>query len=121
MRIGKNTSKYKNKKTHGYASRKEYLRSLQLKDELKKGRITELKEQVVFTLQDSFKIRSGKTKSGYETIKAITYKADFTYFKDGVYYIEDTKGFKTKDYRLKAKMLRKLIADGKIDAVFVES
>ncbi|WP_169975861.1 DUF1064 domain-containing protein [Campylobacter sp. RM16191] len=120
MRIGRST-KYHNTKIHGYDSKKEYLRSLQLKDELKKGRITELKEQVVFTLQDSFKIRSGKTKSGYATIKAITYKADFTYFKGGVYYIEDTKGFKTKDYRLKAKMLRKLIADGKIDAVFVES
>lgn len=64
------------------------------------GAISELKRQVRFELQPSFK-HNGKT------IRAITYVADFTYYdQDGKYHIVDTKGVKTDVYLLKKKMMQ---------------
>lgn len=64
------------------------------------GMISELKRQVRFTLQPSFK-HQGKT------IRAITYVADFTYVdSDGKYHIIDTKGVKTDVYLLKKKIMQ---------------
>ncbi len=65
----------------------------------KTGQIKELRRQVKFLLQPSFKL-NGKT------IRAINYIADFTYLKDGVLVVVDTKGFRTKDYLLKKKMFQ---------------
>ena len=124
-KVAKNTSKYKNKKVvRGgikYDSGKEAKRALDLEIKQRKGEVSELKRQVRFVLQDSFKMPSKKTKQGFETIKEIAYVADFTYFMGGQFYIEDVKGYKTPEYKIKAKMLRKKIADGEIDAVFLES
>jgi hypothetical protein len=62
------------------------------------GEITELKRQVEFELQPSFKL-NGKT------IRAIKYIADFTYLdKQGVLHIIDVKGFRNEIYRLKYKL-----------------
>lgn len=128
MRIGRNMrtlSKYKNRKVERggiqYDSKKEAARGAVLELKQRAGEVSELKRQVKFTLQDSFKTPSKKTKQGFETIKEIAYIADFTYFMGGQFYIEDVKGYKTPEYKIKAKMLRKKIADGEIDAVFVES
>lgn len=128
MRIGRNMralSKYKNKKVERggvkYDSQKEAKRAFDLELKQRKGEVSEIKRQVKFVLQESFKIPSKKTKQGFETIKEIAYIADFTYFMNGEFYIEDVKGYKTPEYKIKAKMLRKKIADGEIDAVFVES
>lgn len=128
MRIGRNMralSKYKNRKVERngvqYDSKKEAARGAVLELKQRAGEVSELKRQVKFILQDSFKIPSKKTKQGFETIKEIAYVADFTYFMNGEFYIEDVKGYKTPEYKIKAKMLRKKIADGEIDAVFVES
>ena len=64
------------------------------------GDITELKRQVRFELQPSFK-HNGKT------IRAITYVADFTFYdEEGKYHIVDTKGVKTDVYLLKKKMMQ---------------
>lgn len=64
------------------------------------GKISDLKRQVRFTLQPSFK-HQGKT------IRAITYVADFTYVdSDGKYHIIDTKGVKTDVYLLKKKIMQ---------------
>lgn len=64
------------------------------------GMISDLKRQVRFTLQPSFK-HQGKT------IRAITYVADFTYVdSDGKYHIIDTKGVKTDVYLLKKKIMQ---------------
>jgi hypothetical protein len=65
----------------------------------KTGQIKDLKRQVKFELQPSFKL-NGKT------IRAINYIADFTYLKDGILVVVDTKGFRTKDYLLKKKMFQ---------------
>lgn len=65
----------------------------------KTGQIKDLKRQVKFELQPSFKL-NGKT------IRAINYIADFTYLKDNKLVVVDTKGFRTKDYLLKKKMFQ---------------
>ena len=62
------------------------------------GVIKDLKLQVKFELQPSYKYQD-------KTIRAINYYADFTYIQDGKLIVEDTKGFKTKDYLLKKKLL----------------
>jgi hypothetical protein len=39
--------------------------------------------------------------------KAVVYVADFTYMENGKLVVEDTKGFKTKDYIIKRKLMLK--------------
>ena len=63
------------------------------------GQIKDLKRQVKYELQPSFKLNN-------KTIRAITYIADFTYIQDGILVVVDTKGFRTKDYLLKKKMFQ---------------
>lgn len=94
-------NKYKNKKIiidgHKFDSRKEGNHYIALKQLEKLGVIHNLELQKRYELQPSFKL-NGKT------IRSITYIADFVYIQDGVEVIEDTKGFRTKDYLLKKKM-----------------
>ena len=82
-------SKYGNTKVLAdgkkFDSKAEYLRYLWLKDELKAGYISGLKCQPSFMLQEPFK-HAGKTE------RAITYKADFIYQRDGQTIVEDVKG-----------------------------
>ena len=63
----------------------------------KAGTIKNLRLQVPFLLQDSFK-KNGKT------YKAIKYIADFVYEENGKVIIEDTKGIKTDVFKIKQKM-----------------
>ena len=68
----------------------------------KTNQIKDLKRQVKFELQPSFKL-NGKT------IRAINYIADFTYLKDGVLVVVDVKSEitrKDKVYILKKKMFQ---------------
>lgn len=53
-------NKYGNKKTNGYDSKKEHKRSLQLKQLQKERKISNLEEQRVFVLQESFKNNQNK-------------------------------------------------------------
>lgn len=95
--------KYRNKKTIidgiEFDSKLEGKRYIQLKYLEKANLIKDLELQPEFELQPSFK-KNGKT------YRKITYKADFKYFDTelGKLVIEDTKGFKTRDYMLKKKM-----------------
>lgn len=66
---------------------------------LRAGRITELRLQPEFTLQEAFTTPQG------ERIRAIKYRADFQYVQDGETIVEDVKGFRTKDYELKRKFM----------------
>ena len=94
-------NKYKNKKVIidgiKFDSQKEGNRYLILRDKLNNGEITNLRLQVKFELQPSFKI-NGKA------IKTINYIADFTYYDRDKFIVEDTKGMRTQVYKLKAKM-----------------
>lgn len=97
-----------------FDSKKEAKRARELNLLLKAGVIRDLQTQVKFELQGKFRL-NGKA------VRAINYIADFVYSKDGKIVIEDTKGYKTKEYNLKKKMLLRLIYERKIDGEFVES
>ena len=70
---------------------------------LRAGEIKDLRLQQEYTLMEAFTNLDG-TK-----IKAIRYRADFVYqekTKDGWrFVVEDVKGFKTREYELKKKLM----------------
>lgn len=85
-----------------FDSKKEALRWKKLSAIANLGGIRNLRRQVPFELQPAFKW-NGKT------VRAIRYIADFVYEQpdrngNKVLVVEDTKGFKTKEYELKKKM-----------------
>ena len=96
-------NKYHNKKCiykdMTFDSKKERDYYIVLEMMLKNNQITDLKTQVKFELQPSFKF-NGKT------IRSINYIADFTYVKNGKLIIVDTKGYRTEVYKLKKKMMQ---------------
>lgn len=96
-------SKYRNKKVsflgEQFDSKKELDYWLVLRDREKRGVIIDLKRQVSFEIQPAFVTPAG------EKIKAITYKADFVYYDTDGRHVIDVKGYKTKEYILKKKLL----------------
>lgn len=98
-----------------FDSRKEARRYRELKLLEKAGRISNLEMQVPFELipaqyEECDEVytkgaHKGERKRGACIEKAVTYKADFMYIEDGKIVAEDTKGFKTKDYIIKRKLL----------------
>lgn len=82
-----------------FDSKKEAARYYELKVKEEHGEIQNLQRQVVFELLPK-QIRNGKCIE-----RAVKYKADFTYKQDGVLVVEDVKGFKTQEYRLKKKLM----------------
>lgn len=105
-------SKYHNIKTEvngiKFDSKKEAKRYLEMMARQEAGEIDDLRIQVNFTLQE------GYTKPNGERVRAIVYKADFTYKKrDGnggytLYIVEDvkSKATKTRTYEIKKKLMR---------------
>lgn len=63
------------------------------------GQIFDLKRQVKYELIPTQKI-GGKVAE-----RACTYVADFVYIEDGKTVVEDAKGFRTKDYIIKRKLM----------------
>lgn len=114
-------SKYKNRKklVDGieFDSAKEARRWSELKLLEKAGEISDLRRQVKFVLIESQYEESsevyqrgknkGKPKRGKILEHECSYVADFVYTdeKTGKTVVEDTKGFKTKDYIIKRKLL----------------
>lgn len=111
-------AKYGNKKTvrNGitFDSQKEAARYDALMLLLAAGEIKDLRLQPEFTLQEAFTTPQG------ERVRAVRYRADFSYkrrVKEGVdtrwegvdtrweRVVEDVKGFRTKDYELKRKLM----------------
>lgn len=98
-------SKYKNQRTQykgiSFDSKKECEYYIYLENLEAQGAISELKRQVKFELQPSFK-HNGKT------IRAINYVADFTFYdQQGKFHIVDAKGSKdtlTETFKIKSKM-----------------
>ena len=103
-------SKYSNKKVNidgiTFDSMKEANRYRELKLLEKVGEISNLELQPVYVLQESFKYKG-------KNIRAIKYIGDFEYVdsKTGNKVLEDTKGFKTKDYLIKVKLLKNKYTD----------
>lgn len=124
-KIAAQTSKYHNRKLEingiRFDSRKEAQRYVQLMNAMRLGAIKDLRLQVDFTIQEAYTDCQGKR------IRAIRYRADFTYqltgeFPTGIsaddrdlwrrFYIagvdtivEDVKGVKTQVYKLKEKLI----------------
>lgn len=107
VKVKAGVSKYHNEKCEyngiTFDSKKEMRRYILLLDMLKMGVIKDLRLQHTFTLQEPYTTPTG------ERIRAITYKADFSYWADGEFYVEDVKSEITKrkpDYRMKIKMMQ---------------
>lgn len=105
-------AKYGNRKIEAdgivFDSKKEARRYHQLKLLEGAGMIRDLQMQVKFLLipaQYSTEIttRSGKPKC---VERECSYVADFVYYDElGTRHVEDTKGFRTKDYIIKRKLM----------------
>lgn len=112
-------NKYGNKKIitqdGTFDSRKEYFRFKELSLLEKAGAIKDLKRQVKYVLipvqrEQSTEVyqrgeKKGQPKPGRVIEKECSYIADFVYEENGEKVVEDTKGFKTKDYIIKRKLL----------------
>lgn len=85
-------SKYKAQKTtigdKTFDSKKEAMRYLYLKDQVKAKKISDLKLQVPYVLIPKQRDEFGNT------LREVRYIADFVYKKDGRIVIEDVKGYR---------------------------
>lgn len=94
-----------------FPSGKEGERFLYLRELEKRGEITNLRRQVRFELLPAaYKdvVKHLKTKDKVVRrlfLNPVSYVADFVYEKDGQTVVEDTKGYKTKEYIIKKKMM----------------
>lgn len=110
-------SKYRNKKTEAdgiiFDSRKEANYYLLLKQRLDAGEIENLRMQVPYELVPAVwktEVKHLKTKDKEirkQVQRAVHYVADFVYTdtRTGEEYVVDTKGYRTKEYMLKRKMM----------------
>jgi hypothetical protein len=93
-----------------FDSLKEYRRFCELSLLEKAGEITDLQRQVEFILipaqrePDTIGKRGG-IKKGKTIEQKCSYVADFVYNENGKPVVEDTKGFRTKDYIIKRKLM----------------
>lgn len=107
-------NKYRNKKVvrNGitYDSKKEADRHAVLRLLERAGKIRDLQRQVKFVLipamyePDTVGKRGG-IKKGKLIERECSYIADFVYEENGKKVVEDTKGFRTADYKIKRKLM----------------
>lgn len=107
--------KYGNKKVvnayGAFDSSNEYKRFLFLKDAERRGEIKDLKRQVEYILiPDQYRdeLVHLKTKDKYVTKlqeRKVSYFADFVYLKGDELVVEDFKGLRLPEYKLKRKLM----------------
>ena len=99
--MGYGRSKYHAKKTTvdgiTFDSRREADRYLVLKGMEDDGAIEDLRRQVRYELVPAFDVDGMHYRPVY-------YVADFVYVEDGKEVVEDVKGMRTDEYRLKSKL-----------------
>lgn len=97
-------SKYKARKVTidgiTFDSQKEANRYFELRLLERSGAIVDLQRQVRFVLIPAQKDANGKVIE-----RAVNYIADFVYYHNGGRVVEDAKGYRTPEYRLKKKMM----------------
>lgn len=97
--------KYRNQKVtigdHSFDSKKEMNRFLELSLLQKAGEIEDLRCQVKYVLIPAQ--RDKQTNKLLE--RECSYVADFAYLRGGRLVVEDTKGFRTKEYIIKRKLM----------------
>lgn len=86
-----------------FDSVKEYRRFCELSLLERAGQITDLHRQVKFVLIPAQYAGEGKFRRCIE--RECAYNADFSYYENGELVVEDTKGFRTKDYIIKRKLM----------------
>ena len=111
-------NKFFNKKTGFdgilFDSAREAARYKILKEMQKRGEITALELQPKYELLPKFYYRG-------QCVRKVVYIADFSYMtKNGQKVIEDVKGFLTKDYKIKKKLLLSRLAASGEDVIFRE-
>lgn len=82
-----------------FDSGKEAARWCDLKTMERAGVIKDLRRQVRFTLIPTQRVNNKVIE------RPLYYIADFTYTKDGEKVVEDVKGYRTKEYVIKRKIL----------------
>lgn len=102
MALAQRASKYHAKKAVvdgiEFDSAKEAKRYVKLRDMQEAGRIHGLRLQVSFEILPSFECDGVK-------YRGMKYIADFVYYRDGKVVVEDCKGFKTPEYKMKKKLM----------------
>jgi len=116
MVLARRGSKYHARKVNTvdgvFDSNREYARWCVLKRLQEDGFISELERQKKYVLipaqrePDTVGPKGG-IKKGKLIERECVYIADFAYFnnKSGAYVVEDCKGFRTKDYKIKKKLM----------------
>lgn len=108
------TNKYRNQKCEIdgiiFDSKKEANRYNELKLLVRTGEISDLQRQVKYVLipqyRETILDKKGNPKPGKVIERECDYIADFVYKdKDGNMIVEDTKGFRTTDYKIKRKLM----------------
>ena len=98
---GSPPNKYHAVRTGSHASRREHRRAGQLRLMQLAGEISGLREQVSFEL-----IPAQRDDAGRLLERSCRYVADFVYTdRHGNLVVEDTKGFRTKEYTIKRKLM----------------
>lgn len=96
-------AKYHNRKVtrdgETFDSVKEYRRFCELRLLERAGAVTDLRRQVKFELIPAQRI------DGKVVERACSYVADFVYTENGQQVVEDAKGMRTQEYRLKRKLM----------------
>lgn len=93
-----------------FDSKREARRYCELKLLQRAGKIKDLELQKTFELlpvqrePDTIGARGG-VKKGKVIEQSVKYVADFVYTENGKTVVEDTKGFRTKDYIIKRKLM----------------
>lgn len=102
MAMAARAGKYHAKKTTidgiEFDSAKEAKRYAKLRDMEEAGEIDGLRLQVPFELLPSFECDGVK-------YRGMKYVADFVYHRGGKVVVEDCKGFKTAEYKMKKKLM----------------
>ena len=93
-----------------FDSRKEYHRWRELSLLERAGKITELQRQVKYVLiptqyEPYTTNNNGTLKRGKVIERECSYVADFVYTQYGEVVVEDVKGFKTPEYKIKRKLM----------------
>ena len=92
-------AKYGNKPTQGFASKKEANRYAELLMLERADKIGHLITQIPFVVVPRQEV------NGFIE-RPVVYIADFQYVdRDGFLHVEDTKGFRTRDYVIKRKLM----------------
>jgi hypothetical protein len=86
-------------------SQREAVRWMELTILLNAGMITNLRRQVKYILIPAQYMEVKGKKKGKLVERECSYIADFVYEQNGETIVEDTKGFRTKDYIIKRKLM----------------